>query len=117
MLNTLIETVRPTGALGVVGLYVPSDPGGPTEHAKKGQMLFNTGKFFEKGLRMGTGQANVKAYNRQLRDMIIAGRAEPSFVVSQRLPLTDAPEAYQRFDKREDGWTKVLLKPGLTKAA
>ncbi|HET6635183.1 MAG TPA: glutathione-independent formaldehyde dehydrogenase [Streptomyces sp.] len=117
VLNTLIETVRPTGALGVVGLYVPSDPGGPTEHAKKGQMLFNTGKFFEKGLRMGTGQANVKAYNRQLRDMIIAGRAEPSFVVSQRLPLTDAPEAYQRFDKREDGWTKVLLKPGLTKAA
>jgi glutathione-independent formaldehyde dehydrogenase len=117
VLNSLIETVRPTGALGVVGLYVPSDPGGPSAEAQRGQMLFNTGRFFEKGLRMGTGQANVKAYNRQLRDMIVAGRAEPSFVVSQRLPLSDAPEAYQRFDKREDGWTKVLLKPGLTTAA
>jgi glutathione-independent formaldehyde dehydrogenase len=117
VLNTLIETVRPTGALGVVGLYVPSDPGGPSDEAQHGQMLFNTGRFFEKGLRMGTGQANVKAYNRQLRDMIVAGRAEPSFVVSQRLPLADAPEAYQRFDRREDGWTKVLLKPGLTTAA
>ncbi len=112
VLNTLIEAVRPTGALGVVGLYVPADPGGPTEAAKNGQLLFNTGRFFEKGLRMGTGQANVKSYNRQLRDMIIAGRATPSFVVSQRLPLADAPDAYRRFDKREDGWTKVLLAPG-----
>jgi glutathione-independent formaldehyde dehydrogenase len=117
VLNTLIETVRPTGALGVVGLYVPADPGGPSDEAQHGQMLFNTGRFFEKGLRMATGQANVKAYNRQLRDMIVAGRAEPSFVVSQRLPLSDAPEAYRRFDHRENGWTKVLLKPGLTTAA
>ncbi|HEX5566228.1 MAG TPA: glutathione-independent formaldehyde dehydrogenase [Streptomyces sp.] len=111
VLNTLIETVRPTGMLGVVGLYVPQDPGGPTDSAKKGELLFKVGRFFEKGLRMGTGQANVKAYNRYLRDMIIAGRAKPSFVVSHRLPIDQAPDAYQRFDKREEGWTKVLLKP------
>ncbi|MCT2590322.1 glutathione-independent formaldehyde dehydrogenase [Streptomyces sp. N2-109] len=114
VLNTLIETVRPTGMLGVVGLYVPADPGGPTEAAKIGELLFKTGKFFEKGLKMGTGQANVKTYNRQLRDLIVAGRATPSFVVSQRLPLHAAPDAYQRFDKREEGWTKVLLQPGRT---
>ncbi len=112
VLNSLVEAVRPTGMLGVVGLYVPSDPGGPTEHAKNGELLFKMGKLFEKGLRMGTGQANVKAYNRQLRDLIIAGRAAPSFLATQRLPLESAPDAYKRFDKREDGWTKVLLKPG-----
>ncbi len=112
VLNSLVEAVRPTGMLGVVGLYVPSDPGGPTEHAKDGELLFKMGKLFEKGLRMGTGQANVKAYNRQLRDLIIAGRATPSFLATQRLPLESAPDAYKRFDKREDGWTKVLLKPG-----
>lgn len=111
VLNTLVEAVRPTGMLGVVGLYVPADPGGPNESARHGQLTFAMGRFFEKGQRMGTGQANVKAYNRQLRDMIIAGRAKPSFVVSQHLPLTDAPEAYERFDRREEGWTKVLLKP------
>ena len=49
---------------------------------------------------------------RELRDMIIAGRAEPSFVVSQQLPLSSAPDAYARFDKREEGYTKVLLQPG-----
>ena len=111
VLNSLVQAVRPTGKLGVVGLYLPADPGGPTEHAQRGELLFAMGVFFEKGLRMGTGQANVKAYNRHLRDLIIAGRATPSFVVSHRLPLDEAPEAYRRFDNREEGWTKVLLKP------
>lgn len=112
VLNSLVEAVRPTGMLGVIGLYVPSDPGAPNEDAAHGRLLFNIGKFWEKGLRMGTGQANVKAYNQQLRDLIIAGRAKPSFVVSKRLPLAEAPDAYQRFDKREDGYSKVVLTPG-----
>ncbi|SOD63972.1 glutathione-independent formaldehyde dehydrogenase [Streptomyces zhaozhouensis] len=116
VLNTLVDAVRATGALGVVGLYLPADPGGPTESAKKGELLFRMGGFFEKGLRMGTGQADVKRYNRQLRDMIIAGRAQPSFVVSHRLPLAEAPDAYRHFDNRDPGWTKVLLKPDLAAA-
>jgi glutathione-independent formaldehyde dehydrogenase len=60
---------------------------------------------------MGTGQANVKAYAHDPRDLIIAGRAEPSFVASKQLPLEQAPDAYARFDKREEGHSKVLLHP------
>ena len=111
VLNQLIDTVRATGMIGVVGLYVPRDPGGVDEHAASGRLLVEIGKLFEKGLRIGTGQANVKAYNRHLRDLIIAGRAKPSFVVSKELPLAQASEAYERFDKREDGYSKVVLKP------
>ena len=111
VLNSLIDTVRPTGRLGVPGLYVPSDPGGVNEAAKQGMLLVKIGKLFEKGLRMGTGQANVKRYNRQLRDLIIAGRAKPSFVVSHELPLDQAPTAYEKFDKRVEGYTKVVLHP------
>jgi len=111
VLNQLVQTVRATGMIGVVGLYVPSDPGAPNEDAANGRLLFNVGKFFERGLRMGTGQANVKAYNRYLRDLIVAGRAEPSFVVSKELALDEAPDAYARFDKREEGYSKVVLKP------
>ncbi|GLY65115.1 glutathione-independent formaldehyde dehydrogenase [Amycolatopsis taiwanensis] len=111
VLNSLVDTVRPTGMLGVPGLYVPSDPGGPDEQAKRGMLLVSVGRFFEKGLRMGTGQCNVKRYNRQLRDMIIAGRATPSFVVSHELPLDQAPMAYEKFDKRVEGYTKVVLHP------
>lgn len=112
VLNSLIDTVRATGALGIPGLYVPSDPGGPDEQAKSGRLLVAIGRLFEKGLRLGTGQCNVKRYNRQLRDMIIEGRARPSFVVSHELPLTDAPSAYDKFDKRIEGYTKVVLHPG-----
>ena len=111
MLNSLVETVRPTGMLGVPGLYLPADPGAVSEEAKQGMLLVAVGKFFEKGLRMGMGQANVKRYNRKLRDMIIEGRATPSFVVSHDVGLDEAPDAYQKFDKRIDGYTKVILKP------
>lgn len=111
VLNNLVYTVRATGALGVPGLYLPADPGGVDEQAKQGRLVFEIGKLFEKGLRMGTGQANVKRYNRQLRDMIIAGRATPSFVVSNELPLDQAPMAYDRFDRHVDGYTKVILRP------
>ncbi|MCN9240527.1 glutathione-independent formaldehyde dehydrogenase [Streptomyces sp. RY43-2] len=117
VLNALVETVRPTGMLGVPGLYVPADPGAPDEHAKKGQLLVSIGRLFEKGLRVGTGQCNVKQYNRQLRDLIIAGRAEPAFVVSHELPLEQAPSAYEKFDKRIEGYTKVVLHPGHTPVA
>ncbi|AQA16784.1 glutathione-independent formaldehyde dehydrogenase [Streptomyces samsunensis] len=113
VLNSLVDTVRPTGRLGVPGLYVPSDPGAPDEHAKHGQLLVSIGRMFEKGQRMGTGQCNVKSYNRQLRDLIIAGRARPSFVVSHELPLDQAPQAYEKFDKRVEGYTKVVLHPVL----
>jgi glutathione-independent formaldehyde dehydrogenase len=54
----------------------------------------------------------VKRYNRHLRNMIHAGKAHPSFIVSHRVGLDAAPDAYEHFDRRDDGWTKVVLKPG-----
>jgi glutathione-independent formaldehyde dehydrogenase len=111
VLNQLVDAVRHTGRLGVVGLYLPQDPGAPDENAANGRLLFNVGRFFEKGQKMGTGQADAKAYNAQLRDLIVAGRATPSFVVSKEVPLDEAPDAYARFDAREDGYSKVVLKP------
>jgi glutathione-independent formaldehyde dehydrogenase len=111
VLNSLVDTVRATGKLGVPGLYVPADPGAPDENAKRGMLLVSVGRLFEKGLRMGTGQCNVKRYNARLRDLIIEGRAKPSFVVSHELPLDEAPMAYEKFDKRIEGYTKVVLHP------
>ncbi|GAA2480985.1 glutathione-independent formaldehyde dehydrogenase [Winogradskya humida] len=111
VLDNLVKSVRSTGGIGVVGVYVPEDPGATSDLAKEGRIAFQYGTFFSKGQHMGTGQAPVKRYNRRLRDLIIAGRAQPSFLVSHELPLSQAAEGYERFDKREAGWTKVLLKP------
>jgi glutathione-independent formaldehyde dehydrogenase len=111
VLNQIIDVVNPTGALGVPGLYVPTDPGGVDEESKRGALSINFGRLFEKGLRLGTGQCNVKRYNAYLRDMIISGRATPSFVVSHSVSLDEAPDAYKKFDQRVDGYTKVILNP------
>ena len=111
VLNQIIDVVNPTGALGIPGLYVPTDPGGVDEGSKRGALSINFGRLFEKGLRLGTGQCNVKKYNAYLRDMIISGRATPSFVVSHSVSLDEAPGAYKKFDQRVDGYTKVILKP------
>ncbi len=111
VLNQMIQVVRPTGQLGIPGLYVPEDPGAPDDMAAQGRLGIDFGKLFEKGLKLGTGQSNVKQYNRQLRDLIIEGRADPSWVVSHRVSLDEAPEMYEKFDAREEGVTKVLLEP------
>ena len=78
---------------------------------KKGALSLNFGKLFEKGISLGTGQCNVKQYNAHLRDLIISGKAKPSFVVSNEVSLDAAPDAYSKFDKRIEGYTKVILHP------
>jgi glutathione-independent formaldehyde dehydrogenase len=112
VLDNLVKTVRSTGGIGVVGVYVAQDPGAQDEGAREGRVGFDYGTFFTKGQHMGTGQAPVMRYNRQLRDLIVAGRATPSFIVSHELGLDEAVRGYDQFDKRVDGWTKVLLHPG-----
>lgn len=110
-MNNLIQSVRATGMIGVVGVYAPQDPKSSNVLAKQGQVALDWGELWGKGLRIGTGQANVKNYNRRLCNLIEAGKATPSFIISHELTLDEAPEAYQHFDAREDGWTKVVLKP------
>jgi glutathione-independent formaldehyde dehydrogenase len=110
-LNNLVASVRPTGTLGVVGVFVRQDPRAADDLASRGQIVFDFGQFWFKGQAMATGQCNVKAYNRYLRDLIAGGKATPSFVVSHEMPLDQAPEGYRNFDIRTSGWTKVVLHP------
>jgi glutathione-independent formaldehyde dehydrogenase len=110
-LNRLVQSVRFTGGIGVVGVFVPQDPGGPDDLAKNGQVAFDFGEFWFRGQTMGTGQCPVKRYNRRLRDLIAGDKAKPSWIVSHELSLEDAPNAYEHFDDRDSGWTKVVLHP------
>ncbi|MFB6570037.1 glutathione-independent formaldehyde dehydrogenase [Streptomyces noursei] len=114
-MNGLIDAVRFTGDLGVVGIFLPEDPGGKEAQGEleaQGKVPIDFGLLWFKGQRLGTGQAPVKRYNRALRDLIAHGKAEPSFLVSHELNLDEAPSAYEHFDARDDGWTKVVLHPG-----
>jgi glutathione-independent formaldehyde dehydrogenase len=110
-LNNLVQSVRFTGGLGVVGVFIPRDPASPDPLYKEGEVAFDYGMFWSKGQKMGTGQCNVKAYNRKLLALITEGKARPSFVVSHELPLDAAPDGYRHFDSRDQGWTKVVMHP------
>jgi len=110
-LNDLVHAVRPTGGIGVAGEFVPRDPGGHDKLYQEGEFTFDYGLHWSKGQTMGSGHCSVKAYNRQLCKLIEQRKAEPSWIVSHELELSDAPDGYQHFDDRDEGWTKVLLHP------
>ncbi|WP_329429615.1 glutathione-independent formaldehyde dehydrogenase [Streptosporangium sp. NBC_01495] len=111
-LNNLVKSVKFTGTIGVVGVFIPSDPGSPDDLFKQGEIAFDYGMFWFKGQMIGNGQCNVKRYNRQLRTLIHEGKARPSWVVSHELDLDEAPDGYEHFDRRDLGWTKVVIHPG-----
>jgi membrane protein DedA with SNARE-associated domain len=62
-LNNLVHSVKFTGGIGTVGVFVPQDPGGPDQLSQQGKAVFDFGRFWFKGQKMGTGQCPVKAYN------------------------------------------------------
>ena len=117
VLENCLRVVNPTGSIGMIGVYIAPDPGGKNEQAKNGIYPFPVAEYFDKGVTMGSGQAPVKKYNEYLRDLIVNGRAKPSKIVSHHIRIDQAPEAYEKFDKRIEGYTKVLIRFDEGKAA
>jgi glutathione-independent formaldehyde dehydrogenase len=110
VLENCLKVVNATGSIGMIGVYMAPDPGAKNEQAKQGIFPFSLAEFFDKGITMGSGQAPVKKYNEYLRDLIVNDRAKPSQIVSHHIRIDDAPDAYEKFDKRIDGYTKVLIR-------
>jgi threonine dehydrogenase-like Zn-dependent dehydrogenase len=72
---------------------------------------FPLGALMNKGLTIKTGQTHVHKYVPKLLDLIRARRIDPSFVVTHRLPLSQASDAYAMFREKRDGCVKVVLDP------
>jgi threonine dehydrogenase-like Zn-dependent dehydrogenase len=64
-----------------------------------------------RSLTIKTGQAHVQRYMRPLLERIQNGTIDPSFVITHRLPLEEAPKGYDMFLNKEDECIKVVLKP------
>jgi threonine dehydrogenase-like Zn-dependent dehydrogenase len=71
------------------------------------------GAVVGKGLTIKTGQTHVQRYLAPLLAKIEAGEIDPSFLITHRIPLEDAPDAYEKFRTKTDGCIKVVLKPGM----
>jgi len=113
IIENLIRVVNPTGKIGIVGFYSIFPQEDVDVKIKKKQYEIPWDKVFEKGIQIGTGIAPISRYNSFLRDLIIGGRAKPSFVVTKQMTLNEAPEAYEKIDKQESGFVKVIFKTGL----
>ena len=72
---------------------------------------FPMNAVMNKALTIKTGQTHVHRYVPELLEHIRSGRIDPSFVVTHRLPLSQAAEAYTMFRKKTDGCIKVVLDP------
>jgi glutathione-independent formaldehyde dehydrogenase len=111
VLEDMIEIVNPGGGLGIIGVFMPEDPGAPTAKLKQGEVNMNFGLLWSKGLSIGTGQCPVKQYNYMLRDLVTSGKAEPGTIVTHHIGIEEAPVMYQRFDDREAGIHKIVINP------
>jgi glutathione-independent formaldehyde dehydrogenase len=113
VIRDLAALVNPTGRLAIAGVWPPRDPGGSDELERRGELAFPIGELFRKGVRIGMGRTDDERYNLPLREMITSGAAAPGRIVTQHPPLENAPEAYRRFDAREEGYVKVVFRPAL----
>lgn len=98
-LRQAIRACRKGGTISVPGVY-----GGFLDK-------FPFGAAFSKGLTFKMGQTHVHKYMRPLLKLIEDGKIDPSFIISHRLNLNDAPEAYDKFKNDQENWTKVVMKP------
>ena len=95
--ETAIQCVRGGGTISVVGV--------PSEFTAD----FNYYHMWEKSLTFRSGRCNVQKYMRPLLDLIAAGRLKPDMIISHRMKLDQAEEAYRMFAAREA--TKIVLTP------
>jgi threonine dehydrogenase-like Zn-dependent dehydrogenase len=99
-LHTAIDAVRRGGTVSLSGVY-----GGALDPMPLMDM-------FDKGITMRMGQCHVQRWTGELLDILTHG--DPFGVddlVTHRLPLEEAPEAYAMFQEKRDGCIKVVLKP------
>ena len=111
VIHDLARLINPNGRLSIIGVFLPNDAKPVGEIERRGDLTVPWQTLFRKGITVGMGRDHDERYNTQLRDLIIAGRARPSQIVTHRLPLREAPDAFRRFDQRIDGYVKVILDP------
>jgi threonine dehydrogenase-like Zn-dependent dehydrogenase len=99
VLRQAIHACRKGGTVSIPGVY-----GGFLDKVP-------LGAAFNKGLTLRMGQTHVQRYLPLLLERIERGEIDPSFVITHRLRLQEAPKAYQTFRDKQDDCIKVVMKP------
>ncbi len=98
-LRQAIHACRKGGTVSIPGVY-----GGFLDK-------FPFGAAFNKGLTLKMGQTHMRRYMKPLLERIQKGEIDPSFIITHRMRLEDAPAGYETFKHKQDNCIKVVLKP------
>lgn len=98
-LRQAIYACRKGGTVSIPGVY-----GGFLDK-------FPLGAAFGKGLTFKMGQTHMHKYLEPLLSAIEEEKIDPSFVISHRMNLSEAPAAYDNFNTEKNDWRKIVLKP------
>jgi threonine dehydrogenase-like Zn-dependent dehydrogenase len=96
-LREAVQACRNGGTVSVIGVY-----GGFIDKVPMGSLM-------NRSLTIRTGQCHVQRYMRPLLERIQRGEIDPSFVITHRLRLEDAPTGYDMFLHKRDNCEKVVL--------
>jgi threonine dehydrogenase-like Zn-dependent dehydrogenase len=99
ILSQMFSAVRPFGNVSIIGVYC-----GYANH-------FPIGVMMEKDLIVKCGQCPVQKYWKFCLEKIESGEMDPTFVITERASLADAPNLYHKFNEKEGGCVKVFLRP------
>ena len=98
-LREAIMTCRSGGTVSVPGVY-----GGFLDKVPFGSVM-------NRAITIKTGQTHVQRYMRPLLEKIQNGDVDPSFVITHRMGLDEAPRGYQIFTDKQEECIKIVLKP------
>lgn len=105
VLRQAIQAVRKGGTLSVPGVY-----GGLLDKVP-------FGAAFGKGITMKMGQTNMHSYMKPLLERIEKGQIDPSYIISHRITLEQAPEMYKVWRDKKENVTKIVIDPWAETAA
>ena len=105
VLRQAIQAVRKGGTLSIPGVY-----GGLLDKVP-------FGAAFGKGITMKMGQTNMHNYMKPLLERIEKGQIDPSYIISHRITLDEAPEMYKVWRDKKEKVTKIVIDPWAEKAA
>ncbi|RZT77506.1 threonine dehydrogenase-like Zn-dependent dehydrogenase [Micromonospora violae] len=101
VLHAAVKGVRRGGTVSISGVY-----GGEADPMPLMEM-------FDRGVQLRMGQCHVRRWTDEIMPLL-AGDGDPLGVEdlrTHRVPLARAPQAYEMFQKKDDGCIKVVLEP------
>src|ERR1700760_2181528 len=105
VLRQAIQAVRKGGTVSIPGVY-----GGLLDKVP-------FGAAFGKGITMKMGQTNMHNYMKPLLDRIERGQIDPSYIISHRITLEEAPRMYEVWRDKRESVTKIVIDPWAEEAA